>query len=143
MSNALKLRGGTAAQHAAFTGSAREVTVSTDDNTLRIHDGSTPGGMIVQSPLAQRLLQWAYASSFRLVSSTLDANGAITTASIVWPDGTAGTLTTDIASAAFPGAIDAWHATYVNGSITKTLTQAAVTRNTSGVVTSQPTITIA
>lgn len=40
----LKLRGGTGTQHGTFTGLAREVTVNTTNNTLRVHDGVTPGG---------------------------------------------------------------------------------------------------
>jgi hypothetical protein len=89
------------------------------------------------------LLQWAYTSAFQLVSATRDANGAIVTASIVWPDGATGTFTTDVASTAFPGAIDAWHATHVLGGITKTVTQPAVTRDVNGAVIAQPAITIA
>ncbi|MBR8279805.1 hypothetical protein [Burkholderia vietnamiensis] len=142
MSNVLKLRRGNSAQTGAFTGALSEVTHNTDDGTLHVHDGSTPGGIIVQSPLNQRLLQWAYAQSFCLVSATRDANEAIVTASIVWPDGATGTFTTDSASTAFPGAIDAWHATYVNGPITKTVTQTLVTRDTGGGVVAQPLITI-
>jgi len=88
-----------------------------------------------------RLLPWAYNQTFQLVSAARDANGAITTASIVWPDGTAGVFTTDTASTAFPGAIDAWHATYL-GTTTKTVTQPAVTRDANGAVTVQPAITI-
>lgn len=90
---------------------------------------------------AANLLAWALAQSFQLVSATRDANGAITTASIVWPDGAVGVFTTDTASTAFPGAIDAWHATYV-GTPTKTVTQPAVTRDANGAVTAQPAITI-
>ncbi|HEF4835439.1 TPA: hypothetical protein SAO52_000115 [Burkholderia vietnamiensis] len=142
MSNVLKLRRGNSAQTGAFTGALSEVTHNTDDGTLHVHDGSTPGGIIVQSPLNQRLLQWAYAQSFCLVSATRDANEAIITASIVWPDGATGTLTTDSASTAFPGAIDAWHATYVTGVNTKTVTQPTVTRNAAGAVVAQPAITI-
>jgi len=88
------------------------------------------------------LATWAYAQSFQLVSAARDTNGAITTASIVWPDGATGTFTTDTASTAFPGAIDAWHATYVLGTLTKTVTQPAVTRDANGAVTAQPAITI-
>jgi hypothetical protein len=88
------------------------------------------------------LLAWAYAQAFAATEAVRDANGAIVTASIVWPDGSTGEFTTDIASAAFPGAIDAWHATYINGSTVKTVTQAAVTRDANGAVTAQPAITI-
>lgn len=92
--------------------------------------------------LNQRLLQWAYASAFRLVSATRDTNEAIVTASIVWPDGATGTFTTDTTSIIFLGAIDAWHATYINGSITHTVTQPLVTRDANGAVIAQPAITI-
>lgn len=100
---------------------------------------STTVNAIAQSSL----LQWAYTSAFQLVVATRDANDAIVTASIVWPDGATGTFTTDVASTAFPGAIDAWHATHVLDGVTKTVTQSAVTRNATGAVTAQPAITIA
>lgn len=92
--------------------------------------------------LNQRLLQWAYATSFRLATATRNSNEAIVTASIVWPDGATGTFTTDTFSTAFPGAIDAWRATYVNGSISRVVIQPAVTRDTNGGVTAQPAITV-
>lgn len=44
MSNVLQLRRGTLAQHATFIGADSEVTVVTDDNSLRVHDGVTAGG---------------------------------------------------------------------------------------------------
>jgi hypothetical protein len=45
MATQLKLRGGTTAEHATFTGGEREVTVDTDKNTLVLHDGVTAGGI--------------------------------------------------------------------------------------------------
>lgn len=87
------------------------------------------------------LLSWAYANTFRLVSATRDDNGAIITANIIWPDGVTGTFTTDVASTDFPGAIDAWHATYAS-TPSKTITQPTVTRDDNGAVTAQPAITI-
>jgi hypothetical protein len=44
MAARVKLRRGTTAQHASFTGSQAEVTVNTTKNTLVLHDGSTQGG---------------------------------------------------------------------------------------------------
>ena len=44
MSTEVKFRRGSTTQHATFTGAFGEVTVDTDLNTLRIHDGSTVGG---------------------------------------------------------------------------------------------------
>ncbi|CAN7307745.1 hypothetical protein LJR296_001457 [Cupriavidus necator] len=52
MSNALKLRRGTAAQHASFTGAQGEVTVDTDSGELRVHDGATAGGKATMSRAA-------------------------------------------------------------------------------------------
>ncbi len=87
------------------------------------------------------LMAWAYAQTFQVVSATRDANSAITTATIIWPDGTAGVFTTDVASTAFPGAIDAWHATYAS-TPSKLITQPTVTRDANGAVIAQPAITI-
>lgn len=44
MSNAIQRRGGTTAQHASFTGLAREITIDTDKKVVVVHDGATPGG---------------------------------------------------------------------------------------------------
>lgn len=44
MAKTVQWRGGTAAEHASFTGAAREVTVETDTGALRVHDGVTVGG---------------------------------------------------------------------------------------------------
>lgn len=44
MATEFKLRGGTTAEHATFTGAAREATVDTDKNTIVVHDGQTQGG---------------------------------------------------------------------------------------------------
>lgn len=41
----VKLRRGTTSQHTGFTGAEGEVTVDTDLNTLKVHDGSTAGGV--------------------------------------------------------------------------------------------------
>lgn len=87
------------------------------------------------------LMGWALTQAFVLTNATRNVDGAITTASILWPDGTAGVFTADVLSSAFVGATDAWHATYL-GSVTRTITQLAVTRNADGAVTLQPAITI-
>lgn len=44
MSTQVQLRRGTAAQHANFVGAPGEITYVTDENTIRVHDGVTPGG---------------------------------------------------------------------------------------------------
>lgn len=94
-----------------------------------------PGG-------TEQVISWAMVQAFQLVSGTRDANGALTSATIAWPDGATGVFTADTLSVAFPGAIDAWHATYVLGAVTLTITQPTVTRDANGAVTVQPAITI-
>ena len=49
MAKQLQLRGGTTAQHALFTGAAREITIDTDAKVIVVHDGVTPGGFPVTS----------------------------------------------------------------------------------------------
>ena len=44
-SKQVQLRRGSATEHDTFTGAAGELTYVTDDKTLRIHDGSTAGGI--------------------------------------------------------------------------------------------------
>jgi len=63
--------------------------------------------------------------------------GAPTSASVVWPDGTAGTYT-GTPSPTFPGTIDSY--TITHG--TTTYTQPAVTRDTDGNITNQPAIVV-
>lgn len=73
---------------------------------------------------------------------TRDSNAAATSASVVWPDGSTGTYTATTVSTAFPGAVDAYTVTWV-GSSTKTVTQPAVTRDsTTGAVTTRPAMTV-
>jgi len=89
------------------------------------------------------LMAWALTQAFTLVSATRDANEAITTGNVVWPDGATGVFTATVLSTAFPGAIDGWKATYVRGTQSYTVTQPTVTRDAAGAVINQPAITIA
>ena len=45
MAKSIKLRQGTEAEHAAFTGAMAEVTFDTTNNRIILHDGTTPGGI--------------------------------------------------------------------------------------------------
>lgn len=54
MTTSLKLRRGTTAQHATFTGAEGEVTVDTTKDTVVVHDGATVGGF----PLAKQLSRY-------------------------------------------------------------------------------------
>ena len=74
-----------------------------------------------------------------LFSGTITyADGAPTSAAVLWPDGTTGVYT-GTPSATFPGSIDAYTITY---GTTRTYTQPTVTRDASGNITIQPAITV-
>ena len=61
-------------------------------------------------------------------------------ATVTWPDGTTGAYA-GTASTNFPGAVDSYTVTWA-GATTKTVTQAAVTRDSSGAVTVRPALTV-
>jgi hypothetical protein len=61
MTTSLKLRRGTTAQHASFTGAEGEVTVDTNKDTVVVHDGATAGGF----PLAKESQLTASSISFQ------------------------------------------------------------------------------
>ena len=52
MPTVLQFRRGTTAQNNSFTGSAGELSIDTDLDTIRVHDGSTPGGFAQVSATA-------------------------------------------------------------------------------------------
>jgi hypothetical protein len=82
---------------------------------------------------------WAASESYTVTSATRDSDGVITTATVSWPDGSAGTFTRTTKNATFL-TVDAYTVTHTNSG--KIATQAAVTRDSSGNVTAQPAITI-
>ena len=57
MSTQFQLRRGNTSQVSAFTGAIGELTVDTDVKTIRLHDGSTPGGgaILINANSAQTL----------------------------------------------------------------------------------------
>lgn len=87
MTSAIQRRRGTAAEHAAFTGLAGELTVDTTDNRLVVHDGSTAGG----HPAAK---ESELAAKAPLASPTFTGTPAAPTAA-------QGTDTTQLATTAF------------------------------------------
>ena len=56
MPTALQLRRGSTSQNNSFTGAVGEVSVDTDKDTLRVHDGSTAGGFEVVTTSATQTL---------------------------------------------------------------------------------------
>jgi hypothetical protein len=79
MSTQLQLRRGSTAQTAVFTGALSEVTVDTDQNTLVVHDGVTPGGHYIAT---QNFANAAFNAVYSLASGAYgEANSAYSLAS--------------------------------------------------------------
>jgi hypothetical protein len=79
-----------------------------------------------------------------LITGTIsrDVNGAATSATVVWPDGTTGAYAATAVSIDLPGAVDAYTVTYI-GSTTKTVTQPAVSRDlVTGSITTKPVMVV-
>lgn len=95
-----------------------------------------------------RLKEWTKGDAYELTAIThvADAQSGdgkmISSATVKWPDGSGGTLTVDTkAKESLFYVIDAYHITHtVSG---KTVTQAAATRDSQGLVTSKPALTVA
>ncbi len=88
------------------------------------------------------LKAWTESRGYELTGITYDATytDVISTATVKWPDGSAGTLTVDTINTTW-GEIDAYHVTHVASG--KTVTQALVTRNANGYITTKPALTVA
>ena len=100
MATQLKLRGGTTAQHATFTGADKEVTVDTTKKTLVVHDGTTAGGFALLKESAIGSSVQAYDANLTssanqglfkktnptIVAFTKTGAGTATTSSIIYVD---------------------------------------------------------
>lgn len=86
------------------------------------------------------LKAWAESGAYELTAVTVDSDEVITTATAKWPDGSAGTFTTTTKNTTWL-AVDAYTISHTDSS--QTVTQAAVTRNSSGTVTTKPALTVA
>ena len=89
MAKQLQLRKGTATEHDTFTGANGEVTVDTTNKTLRVHDGITVGGKIVDDPTRD------VTSQVSAATDTVAGKAKIATTAIAQ----AGTNDTDIITA--------------------------------------------
>ncbi|RZT87429.1 hypothetical protein EV383_4353 [Pseudonocardia sediminis] len=95
-----------------------------------------------QYVLTDELAKYAAREPLRMATGSITRNGAgaATTAPVVWPDGTAGVYTLVAADTTTPSAENAWTVTYAASSGTKTYTQPAMTRDSSGRITARPAI---
>lgn len=93
----------------------------------------------IASSLNDRLKTWTSGQSYQVTSATYDSDGVVTTATVTWPDGSTGTFTTTTKNSTFL-AVDAFTITHTDSG--KTVVQSAVTRDSTGAVTTKPALTI-
>lgn len=92
-----------------------------------------------EEPAPTRLLEWAMSEDYIFTSVTYDSDDVVTTAAVLWPDGSVGVFTTTTKNSTFL-TVDAYTITHTDSG--KTVTQSAVTRNSDGFVTATPAPTI-
>lgn len=93
---------------------------------------------MINAKNAGLLAEWTAAEAYQMTAITYSGTypGAIASATLLWPDGSAGVLTNTLVS---PGRVSAFTATHVNFGLTAR--QAAVTRNDDDLVIVKPQIT--
>jgi len=88
----------------------------------------------------EQLIEWAGGKDVEMLVRTVDSVGRTTSATLKWPDGSAGTFTATDFNATF-GSYDGWTKSHTDSG--KTVTQAAYTRNGIGAITNKPALTVA
>jgi hypothetical protein len=88
----------------------------------------------------QTLAEWVEGEDFEATALTRNTAGVVTSATVKWPDGSAGTFTATTVNGTWD-AIDAYTITHTDSG--KTVTQAAVTRDANGNITAKPALTVA
>lgn len=130
---------------ALFVGNATSTAPTNQTDTLARTGG---GRWIVKRISAEptpflhtddRIAAWFNSEAFIITNGLVSAAGLLTNAAIRWPDGSSGVYNVTTINTTF-GAADAW--TYTHNITGKTFTQAAVTRDASGTVTSVPAIIV-
>jgi hypothetical protein len=102
-----------------------------------VNDGSVTGPGVAPA----QLVEWTEAEAYETLTVTyrVDVDTLVATATVRWPDGSAGVFTSTAADEEF-GVIDAYTITHTGSG--KTVTQAAVTRNGSGQITTKPPLVV-
>ncbi len=85
------------------------------------------------------LIEWTESEAYQMLSTTWDSDGVISSATVKWPDGSSGTFSR-VAKNSTWLAIDSYDITHTDSG--KTVSQSSVTRDSDGLVTTKPELTI-
>lgn len=89
--------------------------------------------------ITELLKEWTSGEAYEATAVTRNANGVITSATVLWPDGSAGTFTATTVNGTW-NTVDAFTITHTLSG--KTVTQSAVTRDGNGLVTAKPALVV-
>lgn len=130
--------------HALLTTGVHGVGASTVDSVSARNAAilaGAPGGATVSD---QVLKAWTESGAYEMTAITYHVTNtkAVSTATVKWPDGSAGTLTTTAYNTtASPARVNAYTISHTDSG--KTVTQAACTLNGDGEITVKPALTVA
>ena len=107
---------------------------------LRTAFGKANNNVGGASASAGALVAWVEAGAYEATAISFDSDGVVTTATVKWPDGSAGTFTTTAKDTTHL-AVNSYTVSHTDSG--KTVTQAAVTRDADGNVTTKPALSVA
>ena len=113
------------------------VVAATINDRLDELDSAAMGGAQAND---QTLKEWAEGGDLEFTVATYDSDGVLSSATVKWPDGSAGTFTRTSKNTTWL-AVDAYTISHTDSG--KTVTQTAVTRGTDGSITAKPALTVA
>lgn len=126
--------------HSAIASNGQPANASTFNTPFAALDEAISNQGGGANATAAVLKAWAEAGAFEPTSITWDTDGVVSSATVKWPDGSAGTFTRTTKNAIFL-TIDAYTVTHSDSG--QTVTQTAVTRDSNGNVTTKPALTVA
>lgn len=115
-------------------------TAATVNSPLGELDAAITNALGGASASDQSLKEWTEGEDYEMTATTWDSDSVISSATVKWPDTSAGTFTRTTKNTTFL-AIDAYTISHTDSG--KTVTQAAVTRDSDGNITVKPALTVA
>ena len=128
----------------AAIGNLASLTTTAKTSTVAALNELAANVLVGASVAALTLKAWTEAEAYEITAVTYDSDGVPATATVKWPDGSAGvwTLTPTTGKNATWLAVDGYSITHITSG--KTVTQGTVTRDAnSGQVTAKPALTVA
>jgi hypothetical protein len=123
-----------AKQTVAIGDTGQQLVDKLDNNFTELYDHKD-----AQLTVNEMLIEWTQGKDYEPLSVTRDSENRVTSMTVKWPDGSSGVYTATDYNPTFE-VYDGYTITHVDSS--KTVTQAAVTRNSDGAIITKPALTV-